>query len=1021
MNTPGMSLFQGADTLNVNSTLDRQEEEEAIQDQKRRDEELGHLLENAFDDLDDEENTIDSTTNSHSELPPPRQPLAALNSYSPHSHTPVLQENHQQQQQQQHHANEMHRMKMMVESKTKELENVNQLATTAHKQLDEFQKRLTIMKAELDRALREKQNTHELLVETKERCSNQESGLEKLRNEKKQLEDDNTRLVGQLEITRTMLSDVQCKYDMVQRETHKREERNAELRVRQLEDAHRAQCELLQQQLSQLTDQLDRKKIDLEQMHSRYNALQSGHETMLADKASKINELSQALNVAQMRCNQVNSRVDLEAEIQRQQRCIVDQKARIMELEQTIAVLNERVNGTTAELDLMDTLLQQHQADESPTGKLSQVGGSRLIGSTPLNPVDRVNHIKEELYRALGNLKSKREEVRRLEKQLEERNQELRLHRDQENKSLVQLATLKEEKMRLDNKVKAMQHELEEQQHRSQQDSKVQSQLEELMMERDSLKKERQQVDEHLKNLENGMDQLKQQYESLQRNNEELTKDNIQLKTRTTADDIRLELERHKILLKDAQSEVERLKKLYTDIATDKETLNYELRKLRDVDTLKELQEHRQQLATAQRNLQLAELKSQELSKLLETAKLDHERDLQALRQQSERDKREEAATKENSGNCSKCMENLADVTKAEIRILKLQNVNSMQAKELKELEQELEQSKALQGEMQAKVERSVKQEELINNLKEKVRQFEAYIAQQEGYQKQQLRTIASPKPNSDSSPISGSSPEFTPERIKRIEQRVRDEMAKLFAPEIKKLSSRLQQLEDHNQCLKREYQAVCTELQQRQTEVDLLKQTIMAEREKMQEILVAKDDKHKAIVQMCHQDLKVKNERMAELARELEEHHAGIQSERQSMKVVMAQWEQQRQSVEEVEKHWRQKLESLSTNHEEAMKAAQQRYQSAKRTAYNYKIYAEDKEAHMKREYERIKHEYDLSLAKIEATMNQHLERQSRERLRQKENEPPSNSSTSNPSRKSNGNLNGKGKSNGNTNSQAI
>lgn len=477
--------------------------------------------------------------------------------------------------------------------------------------------------------------------------------------------------MGQLEITRTMLSDVQCKYDMVQRETHKREERSAELRVRHMEDSHRAQCELLQQQLSQLTDQLDRKKVELEQMHSRYNALQSGHETMLADKAAKINELSQALDVAQMRCNQVSNRADLEVENQRQQQCIVDLKARIAALEQTIAVLNERLNGTTAELDLMDTLLQQHHTDESSTGRLSQVGGSRLVGSTPLNPVDRVNHIKQELYRALGNLKSKREEVRRLEKQLEERNQELRLHRDQENKSLVQLATLKEEKMRLDNKVKAMQQELEEHQHRSQQDSSVQIHLNGVIMERDSLKEERQKIDEQLKNVEKDMDKLKQQYESLNRNYEQLKQDNEQLKTRATADNVRLDLERHKILLKDAQSEVERLKKLYTDIATDKESLDYELRKLKESDTLRELQEQRHKLATAQRNLQLAELKSQELSKLLETEKLGHEQDLQALRQKSERDKRagEESATKESSGNCSKCLENLAEITKVFNRI----------------------------------------------------------------------------------------------------------------------------------------------------------------------------------------------------------------------------------------------------------------------------------------------------------------------------------------------------------------
>jgi len=68
----------------------------------------------------------------------------------------------------------MYRLKMMLESKIHELQNVNQIANAAHKQLDELQKRLSITQAELDRAHREKRNTHELLVETKESCSNKD-------------------------------------------------------------------------------------------------------------------------------------------------------------------------------------------------------------------------------------------------------------------------------------------------------------------------------------------------------------------------------------------------------------------------------------------------------------------------------------------------------------------------------------------------------------------------------------------------------------------------------------------------------------------------------------------------------------------------------------------------------------------------------------------------------------------------------------------------------------------------------
>lgn len=41
MNTPGMSIFQGAESIQINNSYDRiQEEEEAAEDQRRRNEEV---------------------------------------------------------------------------------------------------------------------------------------------------------------------------------------------------------------------------------------------------------------------------------------------------------------------------------------------------------------------------------------------------------------------------------------------------------------------------------------------------------------------------------------------------------------------------------------------------------------------------------------------------------------------------------------------------------------------------------------------------------------------------------------------------------------------------------------------------------------------------------------------------------------------------------------------------------------------------------------------------------------------
>ncbi|XP_047988856.1 uncharacterized protein LOC125228359 [Leguminivora glycinivorella] len=66
MEGPGMSLFQGAASIHINnSAQDRLEEQEEIEDQKRRNEELKHKLANAFDDLqdDDEASSVNSSGN----------------------------------------------------------------------------------------------------------------------------------------------------------------------------------------------------------------------------------------------------------------------------------------------------------------------------------------------------------------------------------------------------------------------------------------------------------------------------------------------------------------------------------------------------------------------------------------------------------------------------------------------------------------------------------------------------------------------------------------------------------------------------------------------------------------------------------------------------------------------------------------------------------------------------------------------------------------------------------------------
>lgn len=64
-------------------------------------------------------------------------------------------------------------------------------------------------------------------------------------------------------------------------------------------------------------------------------------------------------------------------------------------------------------------------------------------------------------------------------------------------------------------------------------------------------------------------------------------------------------------------------------------------------------------------------------------------------------------------------------------------------------------------------------------------------------------------------------SPELERTEIKKVEARIRDEMAKIFAVELKRFQAKLQETQEQSLCLQREYQHINAELQQRQTEVD--------------------------------------------------------------------------------------------------------------------------------------------------------------------------------------------------------
>ena len=156
---------------------------------------------------------------------------------------------------------EVTRLKHQIESKSRELEYVtcelNNERRKNKSQGDEYDKRLAIAEAEKERALMTRGQTHELLVENKSKMLEMEDVCENLRSKIKSLENKNSELVAEVENTNLLLSDVQHKYSMVEKNTLFNADRNADLILKQTQERHSAQMAMMQQQIDSFKTKLD--------------------------------------------------------------------------------------------------------------------------------------------------------------------------------------------------------------------------------------------------------------------------------------------------------------------------------------------------------------------------------------------------------------------------------------------------------------------------------------------------------------------------------------------------------------------------------------------------------------------------------------------------------------------------------------------------------------------------------------------------------------------------------------------
>lgn len=242
--------------------------------------------------------------------------------------------------------NKILELKNMLSSKNEEFRIACGERMNLQNKYDELFKRLAIAEAEKERAIMSRQQTHELFVECKQKMSEREEIISDLNAKIKLLNEKNLQTLAELERTKSLLSDVQHKYQMVERNNSYTSDKHTDSMVKQINDRHAAQTDMMQQQINTLRTRLEDRETEVKKMTIQINEVHKSREAMLLDKADAINQLTQRLDDAQRQVQELilknGSNENMAQENVRLMRSVTALQKQIDEMQRTINELNLR-------------------------------------------------------------------------------------------------------------------------------------------------------------------------------------------------------------------------------------------------------------------------------------------------------------------------------------------------------------------------------------------------------------------------------------------------------------------------------------------------------------------------------------------------------------------------------------------------------------------------------------------------------------------------------------------------------
>ncbi|KAK6644351.1 hypothetical protein RUM43_000618 [Polyplax serrata] len=692
LNDPGTSLFQGNELNQFDNLAQQEEEQEALEDQRRRDLELKNMLENAFDDVsfENEEESLCNGSPSHSSINhslynsnssneyhkngvkkincnglndfdknEPNNIIENLSVPITHSRTSLIKrvdfnndgENYSDRCRKKVQNGNLHdvvdasggggtvqsthynhcfqrspiseipnglpnnncdfgkksqlkeeafdsgeQLKILYDVRVREVHRLTEMIDSIRKEheigISKLKHQVALSQAEIESLKISQTQLQNLLVTKNQNLEDLEKQLADLERENTNLKSSNGELLNQLDLNKLIVADLERKVLVLEKGNKITSEAvQYESSIKALVEKHSFELMSLNFEQEKLTKDNNELMKENTELKLKINQMNELHDENLSKKSEIISRLSKQIDESQKQCENLmksasaedNIRLQMELKLLKEEKLFLTSKLESMQME------NSRQDEELKQYESINKLMSFSSFSELKDEDCSNMNGK----------------LSDELYKALNGQKAKRQEIKRLQLELEEKTKTINLLQGNEKLLNDEINNLK------DNVVVSQLTQIKQMEvlisDKETENVVLQNRLENLKEEFEIAQRDLQIKISELENINKVLkDTLasaeKEQVNAKSSLNEEYLRfhdESIQQVREEAGKFFKLEILKKNLENENLKKEVEQLKNLYVDVFSSKEALLKQLEKEKnssgrssavDVDEVKRLQ-----------------------------------------------------------------------------------------------------------------------------------------------------------------------------------------------------------------------------------------------------------------------------------------------------------------------------------------------------------------------------------------------------------------------------------------------